>query len=56
MEQGLLLEQGVPYMYESIFLRTLNTSNGRVDRALKAKVKANGSPVMDERGHHEPGS
>ena len=39
---------------KSIFLRTLNISNGRVDRALKAKVKANGSPVMDEHGHHEP--
>lgn len=41
-------------MCKSVFLRTFSISNGRVDRALKAKVKKNGSPTMDECGHHEP--
>lgn len=39
---------------KTTFPHTFGISNGCVDQALKAKVKNNGSPPMDEHGHHEP--
>ena len=38
------------------FLHIHDVFGGRVDRALKLSVAANGSPQMDKRGRHEPGN
>ena len=38
------------------FLRIHAVSGGCVDRALKSFVEAGGSPQLDKRGRHEPGS
>lgn len=36
------------------FLKILDISNGRLDRALKAEAAAGGSPHSDQRGRHPP--
>ena len=42
---------------KSMFLSTLDISNGRLQRALKNQLLAgHGSPIIDQRGRHTPGN